>query len=73
MAEVTLSSRNQIVLPREARDALGVRPGDRLLVVARGERVVILGRLRSWAKALRGPASKPYPNGYLDRERAGWD
>ena len=31
-ASVKLSSKHQIVVPREARDALGLRPGDRLLV-----------------------------------------
>jgi hypothetical protein len=34
MAEATLSSGNRIVLPREARDALGVNAGDKLLIEA---------------------------------------
>ena len=42
MAEATLSSKNQIVVPREAREALGVSPGDKLLVVVRGQTVIIL-------------------------------
>jgi len=29
---VKMSSKNQIVVPREAREALALRPGDRLLV-----------------------------------------
>lgn len=73
MAEATLSSKNQIVVPREAREALGVRPGDKLLVVVRGNSVVILPRPRSWAKALRGLANQPYPGDYLRQERASWD
>lgn len=73
MAEATLSSKNQIVVPREAREALGVRAGDKLLVVVRGNTVVILPRPRSWSKALRGLAKERYPEGYLNRERAGWD
>jgi AbrB family looped-hinge helix DNA binding protein len=73
MAEATLSSKNQIVVPREAREALGVRAGDKLLVVVRGNTVVILPRPRSWSKALRGLAKKRYPEGYLNRERASWD
>jgi AbrB family looped-hinge helix DNA binding protein len=36
MREVKLSTKNQIVIPREIRDALGVKAGDRLLVVPRG-------------------------------------
>lgn len=35
MTEVKLSSRNQIVIPREAREALGLKAGDKLLVVVR--------------------------------------
>jgi AbrB family looped-hinge helix DNA binding protein len=73
MPEATLSSKNQIVVPRDAREALGVRAGDKLLIVVRGNTVVILPRPRSWTKALRGLASQPYPEGYLDRERTSWD
>ena len=29
---VKMSSKNQIVVPKEAREALGLKPGDRLLV-----------------------------------------
>ena len=42
MAEATLSSKNQIVIPREAREALGLKPGDKILVVVRGERRLVL-------------------------------
>ena len=69
MAEATLSSKNQIVVPREA---LGVSPGDKLLVV-RGQSVIILRRPRSFAKALRGLAKQAYPEGYLLQERTSWD
>lgn len=73
MVEATLSSKNQIVVPREAREALGVGPGDKLLVVVRGNTVVILPRPRSWTKALRDLGKESYPEDYLDRERASWD
>jgi len=32
-----MSSKHQIVVPREARDALGLRAGDRLLVTVAGD------------------------------------
>jgi len=73
MAEATLSSRNRIVVPRDAREALGVHPGDKLLIVVRGNTVTILPKPRSWTEALRGLANQPYPEGYLDEERDSWD
>lgn len=36
-SSVKMSSKHQIVVPREAREALGLRPGDRLLVSIVGE------------------------------------
>ncbi len=41
---VKLSSKHQIVVPREARDALGLKPGDRLLVTVRDRSVIELER-----------------------------
>jgi AbrB family looped-hinge helix DNA binding protein len=73
MAEATLSSKNQIVVPREAREALGVHAGDKLLIVVRGDMVVILPRPSSWTKALHGLAKEVYPSGYLGEERASWE
>ena len=40
MADATLSSKNQVVIPREARKALGIKAGDKLLFVVLGKRVV---------------------------------
>ena len=73
MVEATLSSKNQIVVPREAREALGVHAGDKLVVVVRGNTVVMLARPASWTKALRGMASERYPKGYLKKERKSWE
>ncbi len=39
MSEATLSSKNQIVIPREAREALQLKPGDKLIVRVHGEKV----------------------------------
>ncbi len=35
MHEVKLSSKNQIVIPRQVRSALGVKAGDKILIVTR--------------------------------------
>ena len=73
MAEVTLSSRNQIVVPREAREALGVHAGDKLLIVPRGNSVVIMRRPESFTEALSSLAKITYPPNYLQEERDSWE
>jgi AbrB family looped-hinge helix DNA binding protein len=73
MAQVTLCSKNQIVIPKEAREALGVKAGDRLLVVVRDERVIVLENPKSYGKAIRGMGKGFYPDGYLAKERNSWD
>ena len=73
MPEATLSAKNQIVIPKEAREALGLRAGDRLLIVVRGSRVVVLQKPESHHRAIRGVAKEVYPDGYLGRERQSWD
>jgi AbrB family looped-hinge helix DNA binding protein len=73
MAEATLSAKNQIVVPREAREALQVKPGDKLVVVVRGERVIVLQKPKAHHAAIRGLARGVYSNSYLQRERRSWD
>jgi len=72
MTEATLSTKNQIVVPREAREALGVKPGDKILVVVQGDRVVILEKPKSHEAAIRGLGRGLYPKKYLNRERESW-
>jgi AbrB family looped-hinge helix DNA binding protein len=71
--EAILSSKNQIVIPKEAREALGVKAGDKLLVVVHGKKLIILEKPKSFAEAIRGLARKPYPEDYLQKERDSWD
>ena len=72
MNEVKLSSKNQIVIPREAREALGVKPGARILIVVRNGSVILVQKPKDHAKAIRGLARKPYPPNYLKKERDSW-
>ena len=72
MAEVKLSSKNQIVVPREARKALGVGAGAKLLVVVRGDSVILRRKPKSYAEAIEGLAGTPYPSDYLEQERKSW-
>lgn len=73
MAELTLSAKNQIVVPKAAREALGVEAGDKLLIVVRGSRVIVLQKPELPHVAIRGLAKSAYPDGYLKKERQGWD
>ena len=73
MAEAKLSSKNQIVIPREAREALKLKPGDKLLVLVRGGNVLVLQKPKSYRAAIRGLARGVYPKDYLRKERKSWD
>jgi AbrB family looped-hinge helix DNA binding protein len=73
MAEATLSRKNQVVIPKEAREALHAKPGDKLLFVVRGNTVTILPRPKSYAKAILGLARGRFPADYLEKERQDWD
>jgi AbrB family looped-hinge helix DNA binding protein len=73
MTQATLSGKNHIVIPREAREALGVKPGDKLLVVVHGESVIVLQKPKSHRAAIRGLARGVYSKGYLRKERQSWD
>ncbi len=73
MKVATLSSKNQITIPREARQALGLRPGDRILIVVRRGHLILLREPESYSTALCGLGRGLYPAGYLEKERQSWD
>jgi AbrB family looped-hinge helix DNA binding protein len=73
MATITLSSKNQIVIPREAREALHLKPGDQVLVVVRGSRVILLQKPKSSSAALRGLAPNLYGKNHVKKERGSWE
>jgi AbrB family looped-hinge helix DNA binding protein len=72
MHEVKLSSKNQIVIPRDIRETLNVKAGDKLLVVSRRDTVILLRKPRRYSKAIAGMAEGLYPPEYLKRERESW-
>ena len=67
-----LSSKNQIVIPKEAREAMNVKGGDDLLVVVKGDITIVMAKPKNYTKALYGIAKGVYPHGYLKRERKSW-
>jgi AbrB family looped-hinge helix DNA binding protein len=69
--EVKVSSKNQIVIPRAAREALGAQAGSQLLIVIRNGSVTLLPKPKNYEKAIRGIA-KSFPRGFLKTERDSW-
>jgi len=69
MHEAKLSNKNQIVIPRAVRDVLGVKSGDRLLMVVRGATVILLPRPKRYSSAVSGIGKGFYPDEHLEKER----
>lgn len=72
MSEAKLSSKNQIVLPREAREVLHIKAGEKLLVIPRGEFVILLRKPKNYSQATLGIGRGLYPPHYLKKERESW-
>ena len=72
MQTVRLSSKNQIVLPREAREAMKLKGQDELLVVVKGDVTIIMPKPRNYSAALSGSAKGLYRRNHLKKERASW-
>lgn len=72
MPSIKLSTKNQIVLPKEAREAMGVKGGDELVVVIKGGITLLLPKPKSYTTALAGKGRGLYPSNYLAKERRAW-
>lgn len=74
---VKLSGKGQFVIPKEMREALGLREGEEILVTLEGTRVV-LTRPHEYARETRGllkgtwGRSRKAVQGYLEKERRSW-
>jgi AbrB family looped-hinge helix DNA binding protein len=71
-----VSSKNQIVLPKTVRDALGVQSGDSVIFLVDGDKVLIRSRPDSFTEAIAGLYKKigdgKDPQQWLEEERASW-
>jgi AbrB family looped-hinge helix DNA binding protein len=72
MQTVKLSSKNQIVLPKEARQAMRLKGRDELLVVVKGNVTVIMPKPKNYRNELSGAGQGIYPKTYLQKERKSW-
>jgi AbrB family looped-hinge helix DNA binding protein len=77
MLSVKVSTKHQIVVPRTARRALGIKAGDRLSVEVTPEGVILRPRARRAGARLRGLGSDIWqgvdPVEYVRRLRQEWD
>ena len=72
MQTVKLSSKNQIVLPKEAREAMRLKGHDELLVVVKGDITVIMPKPKNYRSDLAGAGKGVYGKTYLQKERKSW-
>jgi AbrB family looped-hinge helix DNA binding protein len=72
MYETRLSSKNQIVIPKGARVPLGLKPADKLLVVVRGDMIILMRKPERYSDALRGISPTRLAKNYLQKERDSW-
>jgi AbrB family looped-hinge helix DNA binding protein len=68
-----LSSKNQVVIPKDAREALGLEAGDELMLTIRDGYLMLQKRPESFTDALAGLFDGMYPDDYLENERKSWD
>jgi len=73
MATVKMSSKNQIVIPSEARQKLGLKAGDRLKVLVRGDSIYLMKEPDSYVDKLYASGKNIYTSDYLVAERESWN
>ena len=75
MDTVRLSSKHQVVIPKEVRGVLDLKAGDEVMFVSRNGVVYLLPKPHSLAGTLKGLAKKnklKYGRSYLKKERESW-
>jgi AbrB family looped-hinge helix DNA binding protein len=72
MPYLKLSSKNQIVLPKAARDAMKLKGGDEILIVVKGDMTLLMPKPKKYAEALSGKGKGVYPKNYIKKERLAW-
>ena len=76
-ALVTLSSKNQIVIPKSARKKLAIEPGDQLILDVEKDSLILKAKPKSYAKHLRGLHRGIWrgvdATDYVKKERKTWE
>lgn len=73
---IKISSKYQIVIPREAREKLDLKAGDKLIIKADNEKIIIYPQPKSYAKYSLGLGKKIWKRidatEYVKKERQTW-
>jgi len=73
---ITVSSKYQIVIPREAREKLDLKAGDKLIVKANDDKIVIYPQPKNYAKYALGLGKEIWQGidatEYVKKERQTW-
>jgi len=76
-ALVTLSSKNQIVIPKSARKKLAIEPGDQLILDVEKDSLILKAKPKSYVKHLRGLHRGIWrgvdATDYVKKERESWE
>ncbi|HSB06047.1 MAG TPA: AbrB/MazE/SpoVT family DNA-binding domain-containing protein [Thermodesulfobacteriota bacterium] len=76
-ALVTLSSKNQIAIPKSARQKLAIGPGDQLILNVEKDSLILKPKPRSYSKHLRGLHRTIWQGvdatDYVRKERQTWE
>ena len=73
-----LNQKSQIVISKQMRKALGLKPGDELAAVVTGDKIVLRPKPKNPAARLRGLGKGTWGNrtkidAYLDKLRDEWE
>ena len=81
MNQTTVSTKYQVVVPKEVRRIIKVKPGQKLNVHVFGEQIILSPttskKKMNWPhdhiKILKNPWANENPAKYLEKERSSWD
>ena len=73
---VTMSRKNQIIVPREAREKLHLKAGEQFLVLCKEDRIVLIPKPRSFVEKMAGLHREVWEGAdaqnYLNDQRESW-
>lgn len=72
MSSATVTSKGQLTVPKDVRDKLGLRSGDRVVFELEGDSARLKVERRKSLSELKGslPATRDYPGKEVEREAA---